>query len=335
MDTSTVLTAVTSSLGLSLAGAYWLARSLIAHRLQVAIEMRKIELAEQLETHKLGLTQQLEKLRGELQLELAHDKAQIEGSVRREVETFLGQAAAQRQYEYDARRRLNLAIGPLRFQLLLACRDLAGRIEALGSREKCFSLSLQGYYGRSTLYRLLRPVAIGEVIETQVAMNDFSVEPAALDCLRFRRSLTRILSGDELVDGHPKVDWTRQTQHVYSDSLSVCAQALIQREDDQTQRILRFDEFNERLDRAGLQSVAPFDELLSGFQPATKPILWLRLVAYGHACNALVDRLGAGTGFDSRGFPTERLLLQGQDPVIVDSAANTLQRIAAVALVPL
>jgi hypothetical protein len=335
MDIGTIAAAITSSVGASLSGAYWLARTLIQHRLQAEMEARRAGLAQQLETHKLGLNQQLERMRGDLQAKLAQDKAQVEGSIRREVETFLGQAAAQRQYEFDARKRLYLAIGPLRFQLLLACRDLAGRVQSLGSSERHYSLSLTGYFGRSTLYRLLRVLAIAEVIETQVALNDFSVDPGAIDCLRFRRSLTRILSGDELVHGHPDVDWTRQAQHVYSDRLTVCAQALVDGDGGKAHRILRFQEFNARLDEAGVRSVAPFDTLLNDFQPTSKPLLWLRLIACGHACNALVDRLGAECGFVQREFPTERLLAEGKDAVIAGDAAGFAHRIADIALVSL
>jgi hypothetical protein len=334
MDIETVVATVSSSLGLSLAGAYWLARTLIQHQLTEALEKRKAELSRELETHKLAISQDLERTKGQIQLDLGRDKAVVEGSVKREVETQLGQLAAQRQYEYDARRRLYLAIGPLRFQLLLACRDYAGRIVAFHGTER-YSMALTNYYGRSTLYRLLRPLAIGELIEKQVAVTDFGVDPGAVDCLRFRRTITRIMSGDELVEGRPGVKWDAEVEHVYADSLAVSAQALIGHDPDGSERVLRFDEFTERLKAEGWGIVAPFNALLEDFLVGAKPILWLRLVAYGHACNALIDRLGQGLGFEPRPFPTELLLRRAGDKFTLEHLPAICERVRDVELVTL
>lgn len=334
MDLGTVVAAASSSLGLSLAGAYWLARTLVQHRLTEALEQRKAELSRQLETHKLSLSQDLERTRGQIQLELGHDKALFEGTIKREVETQLGQIAAQRQYEYEARRRLYTAIGPLRFQLLLACRDLAGRIESFHAREH-YRMDIANYYGRSTLYRLLRPLSIAELVERQVGVADFAVEPSAVVCLRFRRTITRILSGDDLVRGLPGVDWSGQFEHVFADSLAACAQALIQREPSGVERVLRFDEFNARLDKEGFGFVSPFDSLLDQLEVKSKPILWLRLVAYGHACNALIDRLGPGLDFESRPFPTTALLGVVGGAFTAEQLADLPQRTRDIELVAL
>jgi len=319
---------------LSLAGGYWLARTLVQHQLTEALEQRKSELARELETHKLSLSQDLERTKGQIQLELGHDKAAFEGAIKREVDIQLGQIAAQRQYEYEARRRLYTAIGPLRFQLLLACRDLAGRIQAFHAREH-YRLDLASYYGRSTLYRLLRPLSIAELVERQVAIADFAVDPSAVVCLRFRRTITRILSGDELVRGRPGVDWSGQFEHVFADSLAACAQALILREASGAERILRFDEFNARLDKEGFGIVSPFDSLLDELQVKAKPILWLRLVAYGQACNALIDRLGPDLDFESRPFPTGTLLAAAGDDYTAANLAELERRVREVELVAL
>lgn len=334
MDIQTVVAAAGSSLGVSLAAAYWLSRTLIQHRLTEALETRKAELSRELETHKLGLSQELERSKGQIQLELARDKALAEGSVKREVETQLGQFAAQRQYEYEARRRLYTAIGPLRFQLLMACRDLSGRIAAFHTQDR-YQLTLGGYYGRSTLYRVLRPLSIGELIERQLGIADFAVDPAAVDCLRFRRTITRILSGDELLAGRPSVNWKAQVEHVFADSVTVCAQALIVREANGSERVLRFDEFNVRLAQEGPGIVAPFDTLLEGFQAGAKPLLWLRLVAYAAACNALVDRLGGELGFESRAFPTEALLRGTGDAFTLEHLPALCQKVREMELVAL
>ena len=48
-----------------------------------------------------------------------------------ELDEDLGGRAAQRQYEFDARKRLYGAIGPLRFQLAVACAVLSARVERI------------------------------------------------------------------------------------------------------------------------------------------------------------------------------------------------------------
>lgn len=334
MDVETLVAAVSSSLGLSVAGAYWLGRTFIQHRLTEALEQRKSELTRQLETHRMGLSQDLERIKGQIQLELGRDKAAFDGSIKREVEAQLGQLAAQRQYEYEAKRRLYLAIGPLRFQLLLACRDFAGRVESFHRREH-YRLTIAGYYGRSTIYRLLRPLAIAELIERQVGVADFAVDPSAVVCLRFRRTITRLLSGDELVHGRPDLDWSAQVQHLFADALTSCAQALIHREATGAERVLRFDEFNSRLEAEGFDIVAPLDQLLDQFEVKSKPVLWLRLVAYAHACNALIDRLGSGLEFAPRPFPTSLLLEAAGDAHTLSHLEATCTRVRELELVEL
>jgi hypothetical protein len=157
-------------------------------------------------------------------------------------------------------------------------------------------------------------MAIGELIERQIAYSDFAVDEAALECLRFKRSVERILSGDTLVGQHPHLDWSRQVEHVYADSISVAANALVSGENE---RVLRFDEFVDVVERDGFARFEPFHELLSEFRIAFKPILWLRLIAYGNACNRFVIRSGAPLGFEQLTFPVADLIQKSKDEYIV------------------
>src|SRR5206468_11459935 len=75
----------------------------------------------------------LAELQKRLDAQRERDQARVEGEIRQRVETTLAEGAAERQYAFEARTRLYSAIGPLRFQLLLACRDLSGRISQRGS----------------------------------------------------------------------------------------------------------------------------------------------------------------------------------------------------------
>ncbi len=342
MDFLTTFISTLVSAAAAVAVVQWLAKKAVEHglareieaykaKLSEDVEKKKGELSRELASHQLALNQDLELTKGALQRPLARETAQVNGAVRKEIENQFGETAAQRQYEMEARRRLYLAVGPLRFQLLLSCRDLAGRIESMGVRES-YKTNLAGYYGRSTCYRILRPVAICDLIEEQVALADFSVDPTAIDRLRFRRTLTRIFSGGELVGDHPDVNWTYQNEHVFADSLSSCANVLIDR--TAGSRVLRFREFDELIAAQGEQIVSPFDGLLNGFRISEKPILWMRFVAQANACNELIKRLG-GEAFERHDVPVEELLKQSGDPHICKAIAESIKRVRSVELLSL
>lgn len=334
MNWQELIFSMLGTLGLSTAAAYWLTRTLIQHRLGREMEERKAELVGQLDAQKAQGAKDLELLKNTLQLEQARIKAGMDADIRKAVETQLGELAAQRQYEYEARRRLYVAIGPLRFQLLLACRDLAGRMHALATSEN-YVLDLKNYYARSTIYRLLKPLALSALIEEQMTLADFSVDYAAIECLRFRRSITRILCGDELVGEYPEVDWLGQREHVFADTLATVAQTLIARPAGAPPHVLRFDEFIARLASEGWQSFAPFGDLLNGFEPKTKPLLWIRLVAYAHACNALVARQGKGHGFKDQSFDTPMHLQRSNNTFTHENESRLQQCMVELDLVSL
>jgi hypothetical protein len=327
MDWVTVITATTSSFGVSIGTAHWLGKAWIKHRFARDLEERKSELARHLEAQKAVAASELERLKNSLQLDQLQLKSTMEANVRKEVETQLGELGAQRQYEYDARRRLYLAIGPLRFQLLLACRDFAGRVHAMGEREK-YAFELDGYYARSTIYRVLKPIALAALIEEQMTITDFSVDKDAIDILRFGRAVKRIFSGHELVEGHPNVNWLAQVEHLYADSLSSVAQALIDRGNDKNARILRFEEFNNKVESAGWLEFWPLDALFDNFDASRKPILWLRLVAYAQVCNNLVARQGRNCGFGDDPFDTATLLSRSGDAFIQPRIPTLLEKIS-------
>ncbi len=304
MDLATVIVSATSAFGVSIATAAWLSRTLISHRLEKDIEAFK----------------------SELERDRDSDKAEIDGRIRQQVETSLGDLAADREYGLDARKRLYTAIGPLRFQLLLACRDLAGRIQSYGLGRR-YDVDLQGYFGRSTLFRILRPLSLAELVERQIAYADFAVDAGAIDLLRFKKNAFAAFSGGSLVEGHPDVVWSRQEQHVFFDYLGRSANALIVDADGQSERVVRFDEFDRMLEGNGaMERLSPFPKILTGFTPAAKPLLWVRLVVYGNLCNDFVNTAGTSIGFEVREYPVAELLSAAGKGTIADNIAEYVSR---------
>jgi hypothetical protein len=282
MDWGTVLVSATSSLGLSIATAAWLSRTLIAHRLGRERDAYKEEVA---------------------------------GEVKQRVDLLLGARAAEREYEFEARKRLYAALGPLRCQLIVACRDLTSRLSAysLGTR---YGLDLRYYYGRSTLFRILRPIAIAELIERQIYFEDFSVDRDAVSLFRFKEAAYSALSGKALVGDHPRVNWDYQTEHVFYDQLAKVAEAVIV--SDGT-RVMRFTEFDRAVDEdTFVHTLQPMPALFGDMTPRSKPILWLRLVGFGALCAHVLDTQGRGIGFPPVDYPVRDMLLVSNDEYLLE-----------------
>jgi hypothetical protein len=329
MDISTFLTSTLSSVGISALTAGWLSRQLVLHRLNKDIEDYKNSLTQRLELHKSTLTKEIDVHRNTL--DQARD--QWQAMLRQQIETALGDQAAERDYRFAARKRLFEATGPLRFQLLLSCRELTQRVKRHVTTR--FSTNLDGYYGQSTLYRILRPLAISELIERQVTSVDFAVDPSAIDVLRFRRSAFLAWTDGAITLNHPDMKWDRQLFHVFSDSLRRAYNALIV-PDSRGDRVMHYNEFEEFIaSDNGKAKLHPFPRLLDGFSLDSKPILWLRLVCFGYICNAHVTSTGQTSGFSERQFPVHDLLAACKDIFVQEHLSEYEQKVLTSTIVDL
>lgn len=296
MDIVTLITSITSSLGISVVAAWKLSDKLVTHR----------------------LSKDLEKYKVEWQKELEKEKAKLQAEMRKESEIYIGDKAAEREYKFDALKRLYNATGSLRFQLLVACREASTRIESHCYRE-AFPISLERdrYYGRSTLYRLLRPIAISELIERQMAYADFSVDPAAIDLLLFKKSVFMALTGGEIANKHPNLNWQEQREHSFYDNLSRSATALIVNNDGK-ERVMHFHEFDSFLQNPdNLKRIAPLPRLFTDFTMASKPIWGLRLISFGYICNEFLKSEGKEIKFGHRPYIVKKMLGSTKDNYIL------------------
>ena len=110
---------------------------------------------------------------------------------------------AQLDYELEAKKSLYKAVGPLRFQLLLAVRDVVRRFRAHHGTQ--WNMDPKGYYVKSCVYRLLAPLAVGQLIERQMSLVDFTVDREAINLLSFVTAAERILTGNDLVLVWPRL----------------------------------------------------------------------------------------------------------------------------------
>jgi hypothetical protein len=229
-------------------------------------------------------------------------------------------AAAQAKVDYtsNARKRLYEAVGPLRFQLLIACRDVERRV-SLHLEAKAWVLDPAQYYGRSFIYRLLRPLAIGMLIERQMSYADFSVDKSSIDLLRFNTAAYRVLTGVDPLPYYSGLDFRSESQHIFSDNLRAAASALLSKGFDGGTIIMDFAQFSLAYPDPHVDArLAPLALLFdsAGTSLTSRPVFWTRLVSYGYVCQQYLERHGAELGFGTRPLDVRSLLAAADDPQI-------------------
>ena len=191
------------------------------------------------------------------------------------------------------------------------------------------------HYGRSTIYRLLRPLAVAQLIERVMGVVDFSVDAEAVGLLRFGATAERMLrlSSDDIVMDHPGVDWARQTQHLYRDNLRATAARLID-DDDARPKVIGYDRFQTEIpDPARDDELAALAAILRRCdrRMTENPIFWLRLVGYAYACGELVRAQGVPLGFAAPALDPADLLRKTNDDYIsthLDDYLAAMRRVA-------
>ncbi|KZK28110.1 hypothetical protein A4F85_09795 [Delftia sp. GW456-R20] len=260
-------------------------------------------------------------------------RAEVEAQYKERVELVLGDAAADRAYRSEARKRLYQALGPLRFQLLVAAAEWTNRVARIGLKSSgSYDMSLQGHFLRSTAYRLLRLLAIAELIERQSAFADFMVDPDMRTLLKFKRQAGQCLSSADVSMAHPDEDWTSQKQHVFSDVLSNLAAAMIVKDAGTgIERVVRFDEFQRRFEDDDLwKELHPVPALMVGFTPNSRPILWLRMLALSQLCIGLLEAQGEPLGLEVQPINLNEMLHLSDDAFIMAKANQYVGALKAV-----
>jgi hypothetical protein len=302
-DFSTLLVSVIASGGVAWLALKWTAGRLIDHGLEV-----------HLQKHKAKLDKSAAAFEKRLEAEAEAANTRLQASLRRADDLFLGEEAAERSYRFDARKRLYGAVGPLRFQLIVACSQFLSRLASMRGEYR-YQPNMQGYFGPSFLFRLGRLIALTELIENQTAYADFSVDPAMMVLLRFRSQLVRALTDADVPRNHPKANWRTQKEHIFRDQLSVIAVSMIVREENGAQRAIRYDEFVAHF-KMGKGYLEPLTGMVTRLDPSGTPIFWLRLLAIGQACQGLLDIEPIAEAMDRTPFAYSGLLDESADAFV-------------------
>lgn len=262
--------------------------------------------------------------------------------LRAEVEEGGRERDAQRDYEYDARKRLYSEVQPLFFQLGEAAGASFDCIRHLqGFRAFRLMEEVDSSLTINATYRLLAPLAIVRLIQRRLTAVDLRLDPALrAQYLVAREMLYTFTQGEEIARLAPALAYTwtgDDRQHLLPARQEVVVGRLMVAEGDAA-RCVSYPEFEARyLQDGGLrEATLPVREWLCGANPRTKPVLWRSLVIQGYLACALKDMIDNGRGRPASLTPpaaehifnwrTKQPIAPEMEAVAARGAAETLLR---------
>lgn len=287
-----------------LAGALvWLTKNWIGERIKGAI---KHEYDQKLESHKFQL-----KIQNERNLEL----------LKSNLSDVSAEKNARRDYEYEARKKLYAEYEPLLFQLIEQSENAYYRVLSLARTAREGEITIDaggwleqhGYYMRSTIYKLLAPIALFKIIQRNITFVDLSVDPG----ISANYTLAKVLylsftcdfefaklepvfnykphkdNAEGLRIGDPKQFWRQGIPLGCLDN--VLHECMLT--EDQPPKLRTFGDF-ERIVKDltkdnNWHNICLFFEIFENFHPSTRPILWRVLITQAHIHRLLIGRIGA------------------------------------------
>jgi hypothetical protein len=279
----------------------------------------------------------IEKLKSKLAEDRSIKIEEVKSDLKKDTECMLGDHASEREYILEARKKIYASIGPLHFQLLIASRDAWGRIwrhpvYCDKTTGKPYSLSVNNYYGLSTLYRILRPLAIAEIIERRMGSFDFRIEPCAIDLLKIKNSLYRSFSTSKLITDHPRANFKEQAEHIFWDNLQRMAESLIENKIDLQERVISFSEFQDNIIREEKTTpLSPMINIFDKFDIKAKSIFWVRLVCYGYVCKSFSKKYAHEADLNIEEYSLKELITYSDDRYFLTNIDKLIEEIRSIA----
>lgn len=211
-------------------------------------------------------------------------------------------AAARRDYEYDALKRLYAEAQPLLFQMSEASKLASERISDLAKRARRGQLGAEGwmtdkygYFLPSALYMLLAPTALFYLLRDRLTLFDLSLDEnlelsytlsyAAYDAWSddfvFARQAPRLT-----YDPNETQEW----QGFLLGEIDRPVRALV--DSSGKPRVITYADFEDQYNKKDSRlssNLADVKTLFEGFSPATHPVLWRILVSQFFVYRALQE----------------------------------------------
>jgi hypothetical protein len=216
---------------------------------------------------------------------------------------------ARQDYEYDARKRLYRECEPLLFQARELANEARGRITGLAIAARNSDIDINGagwlarpgYYTLSTCYNMAAPATAYLLLQRRLTDFDLGLEPRIQAQYEILKLLYASVSDDfglaeaigldyhpdDADPGKPNREKLRsehpaiyRRQGLYRGTMNLVGDAFLTQEGE-ARRCKTFSEFYvEAQDRqSSIGRVLPeLLDLVQGFHPARRPVLWLILV---------------------------------------------------------
>lgn len=209
------------------------------------------------------------------------------------------EAAALRDYEYDARKRLYQEFEPILFQFIELSESAYYRILGLvtwcknGRLKDIFSRN--DYTMRRTLYDLFAPIAAFTILRNRLTLVDIELVPR----IRFQYTVGKIIfqtfSDDmQFSEIEPPVpypwvgNWKKYTREGLSiRSIENIATSFVIDNPGGSSRVMSLGEFDASIKSSAYEEKAV--KRFLNFNPRCKPVLWRILLAQVHLYRALLN----------------------------------------------
>jgi hypothetical protein len=209
---------------------------------------------------------------------------------------------AQRDYEYEARKRLYAEVQPMFFHLGEAASATFDCIRHLqGFRAFRMMQDVNAALTVNNVYRLMAPLATVRLIQRRLTAVDLRLDAALRAQYRLARELLYTFSrGERVAALAPAIEYTwtgEDRQHLVPAVLEVVAAGLTVEDAGGSARCMTYPEFEAcfRADQSLRDTTLPVRRWLAGASPTAKPVLWRLLVAQAYLVHALTDMIANGT----------------------------------------
>jgi len=208
--------------------------------------------------------------------------------------------AAQRDYTYDARKRLYTEVNPLLFRLREVCPGSIWRIRRIVNEE----IELRSeYHARTSTQRIVGPLVLAQEIQRHMTAVDLRVDPTIKAQYIVSRELLWILhEGKAIAAAPPAIRYRGEgapeepRQHLTFAQLQRLVDVFTRHEEDGTRRPLKLSELEDRKSEKDIANVLNRMETLFGSaSPSSTPVLWRLLIAQASLMHVLVDLVDRGS----------------------------------------
>jgi hypothetical protein len=275
--------------------------------------LKAAEKNSELETHKNNLAKELEERKSKLVTELeAYKDTLVEKQEERK---------ARRDYQYEARKRLYQEYEPLLFQFVELSESALARVGNLAGIARLGKLEPgQGwlsqedeYYLRTTMYRLISPLAIVRLIQRRLTLVDLTVDNLINYQYHLAKYLYHSFSKDfDFARREPKLEYEPVLEYdpyarvapqrymsnpaklwrqgISLDRIDTAADTLIVPQPEGLFAIMSSDQFTREFlqrDSDVCRNFTPVYNLFLDFHPRGRPVLWRILITQAYIYTTL------------------------------------------------